>query len=147
MTRDQRQTKLLEIIASRDIETQQELMEALNSAGFKVTQATISRDIKELGLVKETGGKTRSHYVKPLYPRLMKLKTIFHQSVVNIDYVNNFIVIKTISGGANAASALVDEIAISDIVGTIAGDDTFLVICRDEKKVPEIIAQFKALMD
>lgn len=147
MTREQRQNKLIEIIESNDIETQQELLEALLTAGFKVTQATVSRDIKELGLVKESEGKSKPKYVKPLYPRLMKLRTIFHQSVINIDYVNNLIILKTISGGANAASALVDEIAIADIVGTIAGDDTFLVICRDEKKVPDIIQQFRALMD
>lgn len=147
MTREQRQSKLLDIIATQNLETQQELLEALWAAGCKVTQATVSRDIKELGLVKEASGKSKPRYVKPLYPRLMKLKTIFHQSVLNIDYVNNLIVIKTISGGANAASALVDEIAIPDIVGTLAGDDTFLVICRDEKRVPEIINQFRQLME
>ncbi|MDD3946386.1 MAG: arginine repressor [Clostridia bacterium] len=147
MTREQRQKKLLEIIESNDIETQQELLEALLSSGFKATQATVSRDIKELGLVKESNGKSKSRYVKPLYPKLVKLRTIFHTSVLHIDYVNNLIILKTISGGANAASALVDEIAIPDIVGTIAGDDTFLVICRDEKKVPDIINQFRQLID
>lgn len=147
MTRAQRQSKLLEIISAKEIETQQDLLDALIDAGFKVTQATVSRDINELGLIKESNGKGKSRYVKPLYPRLIKLRTIFHQSVTNIDYANNLIVIKTISGSANAASALVDEIAGTDIIGTIAGDDTFLVICRDEKKVPEIIEQLRSLMD
>lgn len=137
MTRAQRQTKLLEIITSNEIETQQELLEALVASGFKVTQATISRDINDLGLVKESNGKGKSRYVKPLYPRLMKLRTIFHQSVTHIDYANNLIVIKTISGSANAASALVDEIAGTDIIGTIAGDDTFWLFAATKKRCPK----------
>ena len=100
-----------------------------------------------MALLKRRAERAGAPLCKAALSQADEAKNIFHQSVTHIDYVNNLIVIKTISGGANAASALVDEISIPDIVGTIAGDDTFLVICRDDKRVPEIIEQFRSLMD
>lgn len=149
MVRHSRQTKLLEIIANHEIETQQELMMALKDAGFDVTQATVSRDIQELGLTKvATKVKgSRPHYVKPLDPKLSRMKTLFHQTVVSIEGINNLVVLKTISGGANSACILIDKLDHPEIAGTVAGDDTILVIVRSEKEVKNIVRQFEMLME
>ncbi len=139
MTRQARQEKLLELIEKHDIDTQQELTELLKLEGFKVTQATVSRDIQELGLQKTTTSGGKAHYVKPLDPKLMRLKILFHQSVLSIDYAENFIVLKTINGSANSAAILIDSLENRNIMGTIAGDDTILIIIRDKSEVQTIV--------
>lgn len=146
MTRQARQEKLLELIEKHDIDTQQELTELLKLEGFKVTQATVSRDIQELGLQKTASGG-KAHYVKPLDPKLMRLKILFHQSVLSIDSAENFIVLKTINGSANSAAILIDSLENRNIMGTIAGDDTILIIIRDKSEVSTIVKQLTNFLE
>jgi transcriptional regulator of arginine metabolism len=142
-----RQETLLKIIEEREIETQQDLLLALRAEGFDVTQATVSRDIQELGLEKTSPKGGRSHYIKPQDPAFLKLKTLFKQAVLSFEGVGNFIVIKTISGGANSACLTIDKLNHSQIMGTIAGDDTILVIIRNPSEVQNVIKQFQLLTE
>lgn len=144
MSRAERQAKILEIIESRPVETQQELTALLKEAGFDATQATVSRDIQDLGLEKTNSNGKR--YRKPLDPKFIKLKTLFHQSVLSVDGVGNLIVIKTLSGAANSACALIDKLEQPDIMGTIAGDDSILVIVRQAERLHATIELFRSLM-
>ncbi len=147
MTRQARQDRLIEIIEERDIDTQQELTDILRSEGFKVTQATVSRDIQELGLQKTLTSGGKAHYVKPLDPKLMRLKVLFHQSVLGIDSAENFIVLKTLSGSANSAAILIDSLENKHILGTIAGDDTVLIIVRSKAEVSVIVKQLENFLE
>jgi transcriptional regulator of arginine metabolism len=131
-----RQAKILEIINSNAVETQEELQEKLKAEGFDVTQATISRDIKELRLVKElsdngryiysVGSKQSSEDVS------LRAGGIFVESIISVDFALNTVCIKCFSGMANAACAAIDSMKWNGVVGTIAGDDTIFVLCRDE---------------
>ena len=127
---------ILELIENNRITTQDQLQEMLKAKGFEVTQATVSRDIKELMLVKKLNSKGEYSYSLPNKERNeeTKLKSIFSQSVIGIDYAGNIIVVKCFSGMANAACAAIDSNAsdYKSIVGTIAGDDSFFILCRTE---------------
>ena len=140
--RKNRQETLLKIIEEQEIETQHGLLLALRAEGFDVTQATVSRDIQELKLE-----KTNSRYVKPLDPALQKLKTLFRGAVLSIEGANNFIVIKTIAGGANSACLAIDKLNNKEIMGSIAGDDTILVIIRNQSEMGNVIKQFEQLLN
>ena len=133
-----RQEKILEIIASESIETQEQLLAALRSAGMNVTQATISRDIKELHLVKElTSYGTYKYVVSGRRASLNfagRLRTIFKEGVTSFDRAQNIVVIKTMPGLASAACAAIDGMEIGNLVGSLAGDDTALLIMRDSEK-------------
>jgi transcriptional regulator of arginine metabolism len=145
----QRQIKILEIISSREIETQDELVDALKEAGFNVTQATVSRDIKELHLVKVPTDKGTYKYSAPTDKRfnpIQKLKRILQESFVSIDYSENLVVMKTLPGNAHAVGALIDHLDWEEIVGSLAGDDTIMIICRHKEKVPELIKRFTDLL-
>lgn len=145
MMKAQRHIKIREIIATRDIETQEELVEELKKAGYNVTQATVSRDIKELHLVKVPTNNGRYKYSLPADKRfnpLQKLKRMLTESFVGIEKSENLIVMKTLPGNAHAVGALIDNLDWPEIIGTIAGDDTILIICRDREKVPDIINRF-----
>src|SRR3954468_18666227 len=136
MNKGQRHIKIREIIASNDIETQDELVDELKSAGYNVTQATVSRDIKELHLVKVPLTDGRYKYSLPADQRfnpLQKLKRILVDAFVRIDSANNLLVMKTLPGNAMAIAALIDNLDWDDIIGTVSGDDTILIICRTEK--------------
>jgi len=145
-----RHSKILEIIAKTPIETQSELAELLKEQGFHVTQATVSRDIKELRLIKVLTDDNRYKYALPdtsettyISERLVRL---FKESITGFDYSNNLIVIKTLTGAANAAAAAIDALEWNEIVGTIAGDDTILVIARYETGVSKLLDKFNNLM-
>ena len=133
--KNERQNKILEIIASREIETQEQLQEQLLLQGISCTQATISRDIKQLHLVKEPVGQGRYRYAASVHRHSLnvadKLRTIFRESIVSVDSAQNIVVIKTMSGLANGAAAAIDGMGISSMVGSLAGDDTALLIMRD----------------
>lgn len=139
--KSKRQEKILELISKYSVETQEELAELLRQSGFVTTQATVSRDIKELRLVKvSTGsdGNTKSKYAanslrNEIDSRLTeKFKNILSEMVIKINSAGNIVVLKTYSGMAQAACAAIDSLEISDIVGTLAGDDTiFLVMTTD----------------
>jgi len=143
-----RHAKILEIIEEKDIETQEDLAEELRKRGFDVTQATVSRDIKELRLVKvlTPAGIYKYAYIDNKETGISdRLIRVFSESVLSIDYANNLIVIKTIEGGGQAAASVVDALNWKEIVGCIAGDDTILVVIRNEENVKQVIERFKQL--
>ncbi|MDD4772419.1 MAG: arginine repressor [Eubacteriales bacterium] len=144
-----RQKKIIEIIASYDIETQDALIDKLRSCGFDVTQATVSRDIKELGLIKAAAKDNKYRYAIPSLPTQennrisIKYRNIIREAIVRVDYAENIVVIKTYAGMAQAAAAAIDGFGWDDIVGCIAGDDTILIILRSADKSKEIYRRFQ----
>lgn len=131
-----RKAKILEIINNYEIETQEELQLKLRELGFEVTQATISRDIRELRLVKELSESGRYIYStgKKNYNDSLsgRFTAIFSESVISVDYALNTVCVKCFSGTANAACAAIDSMQWNGVVGTIAGDDTIFVLCKTE---------------
>jgi len=140
-----RHSKILELIDSYEIETQEELAKLLNAEGFKVTQATVSRDIKELRLIKVLTKNGRYKYASiqqqdaGISDRFIK---IFKDSLINIDYAGNMIVIKTLPGAAQAAAAALDALDLKEIVGTLAGDDTIFLVIRHVEEIDNVIEEF-----
>ena len=133
-----RQNKILELIAAGPIETQEELANALRDAGFQVTQATVSRDIKDLGLVKKSISGSKPCYAAPASanPDREKLHRVMKDTVLSVTPAENIIVIKTLPGCANAAAEAIDTAGRKDIVGTLAGDNTIMVVidCKEDVK-------------
>lgn len=133
--KNDRQTKILEIIKNETIETQDQLQQHLSAQGIACTQATISRDIKQLHLIKEPIGQGKYRYAVSIQRNRLnivdKLRTIFRESIVSVDHAQNIVVLKTMSGLANAAAAALDSMRISYVVGSLAGDDTVLLVLRD----------------
>ena len=146
-----RQEKILEIIAARPIETQEQLLQALKEVGMNVTQATISRDIKELHLVKEQTGRGSYHYAvsvhKSTFNNSGKLRTIFRESVSSFDCAQNIVVLKTLPGLASAACAALDNMNINVLVGSLAGDDTVLLIMRDNESAVLFCEDIKKMVE
>ena len=142
-----RQAKILELIETRDIETQEQLLNDLNDFGFATTQATISRDIKELRIIKELGPNGTYRYStapKQLEPTLTaKLNNIFKQSVEACDHAQNIVVIKTMPGLASAACSAIDAMNLDMIVGALAGDDTAFLLMRDTSAAVSLCSDFK----
>ncbi len=132
-----RQAEILKIITEHDIETQDQLLEELHARGLKSTQATISRDIKELHLVKELSGQSAYRYSvserKTSLNIANRLHNIFKESVASFEAAENLIVIKTMPGLASAAAAALDGMQIPDMAGSLAGDDTVLLIMRTKE--------------
>lgn len=145
----QRHLKIREILGSQDIETQDELVEALRSAGYNVTQATVSRDIKELHLIKTPLSNGHYKYALPSEQRvnpLSRLKRVLSEHFVGIDYTDNLIVMKSMPGTANAIGALMDSLEWPELMGTICGDDTILMICRTREQSQEIVNRITAML-
>ncbi|WP_066365670.1 transcriptional regulator AhrC/ArgR [Neobacillus fumarioli] len=145
MNKGQRHIKIREIIAGNDIETQDELVDELRNAGYNVTQATVSRDIKELHLVKVPLSDGRYKYSLPADQRfnpLQKLKRAMMDAFVSIDSAGHLLVLKCLPGNAMAIGALIDHLDWDEILGTICGDDTMLVICRTEEDTKTITQRF-----
>ena len=144
-----RQAKILEIISTTNVETQKQLLQALQEAGFTSTQATISRDIKELRIVKEltTFGVYRYTTSSREVPSTFsdRLNTIFRECVTSYDYAQNIVVIHTLPGLANAAASAVDTMNMSVVLGTLAGDDTVVVIMRDSNAAATFCGEIKSL--
>ncbi len=144
-----RHAKILDIIESYEIETQDELADKLREIGMDVTQATISRDIKELRLVKvlTSGGKYRYSAIHGDSGNMNdRLLVIIKEAFVSSDYANNILVIKTLPGMAQAVAATLDALGWNDIVGTIAGDDTIMIICRAEKIAEDLMEKFTRMV-
>ncbi|MGN0467294.1 MAG: arginine repressor [Acutalibacteraceae bacterium] len=144
-----RHDAILALIEKEDIGTQEELMNKLNEMGYKVTQATVSRDIKSLKLVKTPvkSGQYKYSYVRGESEDITdKYHSILSHSITSVDYAMNTVVIKCYSGMANAAAASLDNLVSDKIVGTIAGDDTIFVLCRDEKSAAEFKAMIQKLI-
>ena len=133
--KSKRQAQILELIREQDIETQNQMMEALAERGIKSTQATLSRDIKELRLVKKLSANGIYCYTTPAQDdsneREVRLRKIFRECVVSFDTAQNIVVIHTLPGLANAAASALDHMEIQDLVGTIAGDDTAFLAMRN----------------
>jgi transcriptional regulator of arginine metabolism len=144
----QRHVKIREIITNNEIETQDELVDSLRSAGFNVTQATVSRDIKELHLMKIALDDGRYKYSMPADQRfnpVQRLKRALSDHFVQIDYTENLVVLKCLPGTANTISALLDSLEWNEIMGTISGDDTILIICRDKEQSRSFVDQIMSL--
>ncbi|MFD2925919.1 transcriptional regulator AhrC/ArgR [Halobacillus naozhouensis] len=144
MNKGQRHIKIRELITNDDIETQDELVSRLKAMDYDVTQATISRDIKELHLVKVPMLDGRYKYSLPADQRfnpLEKLKRLMMDAFVSIDQAGHFIILKTLPGNANAVGALIDNLDWEEIMGTICGDDTCLIICRSKEQTESISEQ------
>ena len=145
-----RQAKIMEIISTSNVETQEQLLQELQEAGFSCTQATISRDIKELKIVKEMtnfGTYRYSITEKELgNPFTDRLNAIFRECVTSFDYAQNIVVIHTLPGLANAAGSALDAMKAEYILGTLAGDDTVVAILRDSNSAAVFCGEIKALI-
>lgn len=141
----------MEIISNRDIETQEHLLAELNKAGFRSTQATISRDIKELRIVKELTSFGTYRYTAATSEVSgtfsSKLNTIFRQCITRYDYAMNMVVIHTLPGLASAAASAVDAMNMSVVVGTLAGDDTVFIVMRDMNAAAAFCGEIQNLLD
>ena len=149
--KSQRQAKILEIISTTNVETQEQLLQLLQDAGFSSTQATISRDIKELRIVKELTSLGTYRYTTSSreMPETFssRLNTIFRECVTGFDYAQNIVVIHTLPGLAGAAASAVDAMNMNVILGTLAGDDTVIVIMRDTNSAAAFCGEIKSLMN
>ena len=145
--KNDRQEKLLQIISETPIETQEQLLVELSRRGIQSTQATISRDIKQLHLIKEPTGQGKYRYaVSTKKTRLNfaeRQRTIFRECVLSVDYAQNIVVIKTLAGMANAAAASLDSMEYDQIVGSIAGDDTVFLVLRDTESALDFCTEVR----
>ena len=146
-----RQAKIMEIISNTNVETQEQLLQQLQAAGFNSTQATISRDIKDLRIVKEltTFGTYRYTTAAREVPSTFssRLNTIFRECVTNFDYAQNIVVIHTLPGLASAAASALDTMSMSVVLGTLAGDDTVMVVMRDNNAAAGFCGEIKSLLE
>lgn len=144
-----RHAKILEIINANHVETQEELQEHLRQAGYSVTQATVSRDIKELRLIKIPDDRGGYHYGvarSGSEPISARFHSIFSDSVVQVQYAQNIVVVHCLNGMAQAACAAMDSLHWKQVTGTLAGDDTFICIATSERDAEELVIELKKLM-
>lgn len=141
-----RQSKIVELIRDNDIETQDQLVEMLNAEGFNVTQATVSRDLRELRLTKvasENGGQKYALLRSDDVQVSERLARVFRDGVISMDFAQNIIVIKTLNGTAMAVAAALDSMENSEVMGTIAGDDTIFCVVKTEQKAIKLMERLK----
>lgn len=146
MHRNARQAMILEIIAGQDIETQEELCDELVKRNFNVTQATISRDIKDLKLYKVAGTtkKYKYAYIEGGGDAVNnKMRTLFRECVQTINFANNLIIIKTMRGNGCTAGSFIDILQCPEIIGTVAGDDTVLIVVDSNENTPEVARKLR----
>lgn len=147
--KSKRHMKIKEILMTREIETQDELVASLQQAGFSVTQATVSRDIKEMHLIKTPMNDGRYKYAMPADQRFnpeQRLKRALIDQFIGIDYTDNLVVIKSLPGTANSLGALIDIIEWDGVMGSICGDDTILVICRTKDKSIQFVNEIMSML-
>ncbi|MDP9727961.1 arginine repressor [Alicyclobacillus tolerans] len=141
--KDKRHMRIRELVSQYEIETQEELVKALEESGFPVTQATISRDIKELQLIKVVGSNGRYKYAIPVAASGFSLSTLrrkLAEVLISHARANNLLVIKLMPGNAHAIGAMMDGMTQHGLLGTIAGDDTILVVCQDDESAIKLMA-------
>ncbi len=146
--KSKRQACILEIIKTRHIETQDELIGALEQSGFQVTQATVSRDIKELRLVKTLDNNGAYHYAVATSEKAQistRFNSIFQDAVRSVDHACNLVVVKCIAGMAQAACAAMDSLHWDSVIGTLAGEDTFVCITKSEADAVALAEELKKL--
>ena len=143
-----RHEAILELISKYDIQTQDELIEKLSEQGFDVTQATVSRDIRELKLVKESGkdGKVRYALTAKRDAQSPKFNSALTESIIRVDYAGNLIVVKTYPGLANAVATCIDSVRLPEIIGCVAGDDAILVVVKTEADAASISESFRTMI-
>lgn len=144
-----RQSKIIELINKNDIDTQDMLVTLLNNEGFNVTQATVSRDIKELKLSKVLGSNGKQKYGLNQNKNLdyrQKLVNVFNEAVISMTYAQNIIIIRTLNGMAMAVASAIDSMQNVDILGTIAGDDTIFSVVKSEEIAIKIIEKFRSII-
>ncbi len=144
-----RHARILDLIGEYPIETQDELLTRLKAEGYKATQATISRDIKDLRLVKTLGSDGKYRYVsaaKNSTDIRSNFSALFSTSVSSIDFAQNMVIIKTLSGMAQAVCAALDSVNYNSVLGTIAGDDTIFVVCRTDELAVNLTDELKKLI-
>lgn len=147
--RNKRHNAIIDLISNTEIETQEKLCELLKNQGFNVTQATVSRDIKELQLVKDLSPSNKYKYSirqdnnGPINDRFVK---IFKETIIKVDYAENQIIVKTLSGCGPAAGEAIDSLKFKHIVGSIAGDNTILLIVDNKDNVPELLEEFNKIL-
>ncbi|MBE7055943.1 MAG: arginine repressor [Ruminococcaceae bacterium] len=137
-----RQAMILDLIEKNSVETQEDLTALLKESGFQVTQATVSRDIKELKLIKITdeNGVTKYSAMKEVNLSLTgKMLSVYSHAFLTADYANNIVVVKTLTGMAQAVAAAIDSLKLTEVLGSIAGDDTIILVCRTEKYAEDIV--------
>jgi transcriptional regulator of arginine metabolism len=145
----QRHFKIKEMIATHSIKTQEELVERLREAGFPVTQATVSRDIKELQLIKVPDGNGDYKYALPAdqkFSASQRLRRALTDHFVHIDRAGNLIVMKCLPGTANAVGVHLDQMEWPELLGTICGDDTILLICRSEDQGKSVVERIQSML-
>ena len=150
MLRSARHAKILEIISHKEIETQEELCTELNAMNYLVTQATISRDIRDLHLFKVAGveKKYRYAYINDGEGEISpKMKSLFRDCVINVAYAQNLVVVKTLTGNGANAGAVVDKLNYEEVIGSVAGDDTLLVVCKDTDAAATVVNKITAFMN
>ena len=150
MMKIDRQSMILEIISQENIETQEQLLSRLQERGITSTQATISRDIKQMHLIKEpvghgvykyavSGNRTKLNFAE-------KLRTIFRESITSIAYAQNIVVLKTMPGLASAACSALDNMVIAYMVGSLAGDDTAFLLMQDSESAAAFCDEIRAML-
>ncbi len=148
--KSQRQAKIMEIISTRNVETQEQLLAELQKEGFRGTQATISRDIKELRIVKELTSLGAYRYTTSTNEVggsfSSRLNTIFRECVIGFDYAQNIVMIRTLPGLASAAGSAIDAMNLNSIVGSLAGDDTVMIVMRDNNAAAAFCGEIKRLV-
>ena len=144
-----RHAKIKEIIDHSEVETQEELAEALRKDGIEVTQATVSRDIKELRLIKVPTGDGRYRYAFPMDQAMVfsqsRMERMFRDSVLGIDFSQNIVVIKTLPGTANAVASTIDCARWPEIIGTVAGDDNILIVVKPIDAVGRVVERLQSI--
>lgn len=148
--KQKRQEMILSIISNNDVDTQARLMELLKESGFSATQATLSRDIRELRLVKVMTDTGIYKYDVPTQEKVTELSTkfrsIFSEAVVSVDYAFHIVVLKCHTGMASAACAALDNMKIRDVVGSLAGDDTIFVLLRNEQQALKLVSEIRQII-
>jgi len=148
--KSQRHRSIIEIVEKKLVETQEELANELRQRGYTVTQATVSRDIRELRLIKVATRDNRYRYAipgekVPVSDRA-KLRRVFHDSVTGMELSENIIVVKTTPGSAQSVALVIDNEGWPEIIGTVAGDDTVLVVVKPKSAGPQVLKKFKAYL-
>ena len=141
MKKSDRQNKIIELISSREIDTQEELVDVLNSLNLNVTQATVSRDIKELGLIKVKGKIKKYKYAliqSETNVEKIRLLNLFNNCVTNIAVAKNIVVVKTLGGNGNSAGVMIDSLNLDEIVGSVAGDDTLIIVTKSDEEAESV---------
>ncbi|MGL4654712.1 MAG: arginine repressor [Sarcina sp.] len=148
--KSKRHSKIIEIISQKAIETQEELADELKSSGFDVTQATVSRDIKSLKLIKtqDSRGKYKYSIIKNETNDIVdKLTSILKNTVNGVEGINNIVVVKTLNGSASAAAEAIDNLGLGEVAGTIAGDNTIFILVRNDDKANELVRSIQKMID